>query len=296
MVVLRVSIHPDISLPLTPGYGYHIYNRGNEKRDLFFVPRNYHYFLGKYEEYMDGFVDTYAYCILKNHFHLLVKVKPVEDILARASQVNFNILNKLFVRRYVLPWFFRPDISGLGLTVLPIWESANVGTVFSDTSTLTIAKLTELLNLRYDIGKSYTNAGFHCKNLEELNPFHQLGSYIVSERIRRFLLGYAKAINVQQNRTGSLFQKAFRRKWIPTEENGQKVVNYIHHSPIHHGICRDYSTYEYSSYSKIISGDSTVVNTEKTVDLFGNLSEFKRLSELYRSYRWDKEKFYIEEN
>ena len=47
---------------------YHIYNRGNNYGNLFYIERNYHYFLRKYWEYLNDFVDTLAYCLLKNHF------------------------------------------------------------------------------------------------------------------------------------------------------------------------------------------------------------------------------------
>lgn len=60
---------------LIPGNFYHIFNRGISKEKIFFQQRNYFYFLRKYEEYLSDFVETYAYCLLPNHFHFLVKVK-----------------------------------------------------------------------------------------------------------------------------------------------------------------------------------------------------------------------------
>ena len=55
---------------------YHIYNRGINGEDIFREKRNYYYFLKQYHKYCSPFLDTYAYVLLKNHFHLLVKVKP----------------------------------------------------------------------------------------------------------------------------------------------------------------------------------------------------------------------------
>jgi hypothetical protein len=60
---------------LEAGRFYHIYNRGINGANLFYEERNYGYFLQKYAYYMCDVVDTYAYCLLKNHFHLLVRVK-----------------------------------------------------------------------------------------------------------------------------------------------------------------------------------------------------------------------------
>ncbi len=66
--------------PLQPGVFYHIYNRGNNGEDLFRVERNYPYFLKLYEKYVTPIADTYAYCLLKNHFHFLVRIKNEEEI------------------------------------------------------------------------------------------------------------------------------------------------------------------------------------------------------------------------
>ena len=65
--------------PLQSGQYYHIYNRGNNREDLFVEERNYHHFLKLYAEYIQPVADTYAYCLLKNHFHVLVYIKTVEE-------------------------------------------------------------------------------------------------------------------------------------------------------------------------------------------------------------------------
>lgn len=59
---------------------YHIYNRGINKGDVFFETRNYEYFLKLYEKHIDPIADTYAWCLMKNHFHLLVKIKDESQI------------------------------------------------------------------------------------------------------------------------------------------------------------------------------------------------------------------------
>ncbi|GAB2568215.1 hypothetical protein GCM10027190_17500 [Spirosoma areae] len=42
--------------------------------------RNYFFFLKRYADFMTPVVDTFAYCLLGNHFHLLIRVKS-EHIL-----------------------------------------------------------------------------------------------------------------------------------------------------------------------------------------------------------------------
>ena len=70
------------SAALQPGHYYHLYNRGNNREDLFREERNYRYFLELYAHHIGPVADTLAYCLLKNHFHLLVKMKA-----AQTSQV-----------------------------------------------------------------------------------------------------------------------------------------------------------------------------------------------------------------
>lgn len=62
--------------PLQTGQTYHIYNRGNNGENLFRERRNYYYFLNLYNKHIVPIADTYAYCLMPNHFHLLVYIKP----------------------------------------------------------------------------------------------------------------------------------------------------------------------------------------------------------------------------
>lgn len=78
--------------PLQPGIYYHIFNKGNNGEDLFREVRNYSYFLTLYIKYILPIADTYAYCLLKNHFHLLVRIKEEDQYL---SFQNFDNKGKL---------------------------------------------------------------------------------------------------------------------------------------------------------------------------------------------------------
>jgi len=62
------------------GRVYHIYNRGNNHENLFYTEENYHYFLKLYDKYLSAIFDTYCYCLMPNHFHLLVRVKEENEI------------------------------------------------------------------------------------------------------------------------------------------------------------------------------------------------------------------------
>lgn len=56
------------------GRSYHIYNRGNNRGQVFFEMDNYDYFMRLYKSYMAKLADLYAYCLLPNHFHLLLRI------------------------------------------------------------------------------------------------------------------------------------------------------------------------------------------------------------------------------
>ena len=65
--------------PLKFGTYYHIFNRGNNRRNLFYEDENYRFFLRRYAQHIEPVAKTYAYCLLPNHFHLLVYVRTPQE-------------------------------------------------------------------------------------------------------------------------------------------------------------------------------------------------------------------------
>lgn len=61
--------------PIEADRFYHIYNRGINGENIFKSDRNYLFFLNKISEFLLPVCDVYAYCLMPNHFHLLVKIK-----------------------------------------------------------------------------------------------------------------------------------------------------------------------------------------------------------------------------
>jgi putative transposase len=82
---------PRRASPIVAGRYYHIYNRGNNRQPIFFERENYLFFLRRLRRYLVGEPKTsevIAYCLMPNHFHLLVS--PHDDCLSRRMQ-RFSI-------------------------------------------------------------------------------------------------------------------------------------------------------------------------------------------------------------
>lgn len=77
---------------LEPGHYYHIYNQGNNKENIFFENKNYSYFLGLLKKYVLSISKIYAYFLLPNHFHLLIRVNDDTEHV-KCSQVFSNFFN-----------------------------------------------------------------------------------------------------------------------------------------------------------------------------------------------------------
>lgn len=58
-----------------PSHIYHIYNQGNNRQKIFFNRGNFLFFLKKIHEHILPFGEVLAWCLMPNHFHLMVYVK-----------------------------------------------------------------------------------------------------------------------------------------------------------------------------------------------------------------------------
>ncbi|MBN1304909.1 MAG: hypothetical protein JXA13_10780 [Anaerolineales bacterium] len=74
--------------PLQFGQYYHIYNRGNNRENLFVQQRNYTYFMRLYARHILPVGETFAYCLLPNHFHFLIRTRTEEEQEAYIGSVS----------------------------------------------------------------------------------------------------------------------------------------------------------------------------------------------------------------
>jgi putative transposase len=110
-----------------PGEYYHIYNRGNGKRDIFIDSEDFIFFLDRLRENLfpefvlsklakikkrgggevlprrqilpENSFDLVSYCLMPNHFHLIVKQKkeiPVTQLLLKVSTGYSKYFNKKY--------------------------------------------------------------------------------------------------------------------------------------------------------------------------------------------------------
>jgi REP element-mobilizing transposase RayT len=101
----------------------------------------------------------------------------------------------------------------------------------------------------------------------------------------RFLFNsYAKWFNIKYSRTGSLFEKNFKRKIIEEDEYLKELIVYINTNPIKHSIVNKPELYEWTSYKEIINEQYVLINNQLVLDQFGSLENFKFVHE-NKSYK-----------
>lgn len=103
-----------------PNNYYHVFNRGNDKQDIFLDREDYYFFLNRLKEYLYpelledapptshkykrkklpvGCFDLVCYCLMPNHFHWLIKqnlLVPISKIISKISTSYSIYFNKKY--------------------------------------------------------------------------------------------------------------------------------------------------------------------------------------------------------
>ncbi|MCL2327963.1 MAG: transposase [Bacteroidetes bacterium] len=77
--------------PLIPNMVYHIFNHANGFENTFRSDNNFRFFLEKYRHHISPVAETYAYCLMPNHFHIVVRIRQreiIEKIIEVRSSSN----------------------------------------------------------------------------------------------------------------------------------------------------------------------------------------------------------------
>ncbi len=184
------------TIPLEFESYYHIYNRGINRCSLFREDDDYKHFLRLYEKYIEPVADTFAWVLMPNHFHLLIRIKSEEEIL-------------------------KPDRLDVQDASKPV---------------------------RLKIPHQYFSNLFNA---------------------------YSKYVNKKYQRTGSLFERPFKRKHVDDEAYLRTLVLYIHNNPIHHDFTDMTIDYPWSSYLSCLSDKPTKLLKKEVIGWFDDEANFK---------------------
>ncbi|MEM0541419.1 hypothetical protein WFZ85_02220 [Flavobacterium sp. j3] len=170
---------------LEKNHYYHIFNRGINGCTIFNSNENKAFFLKQLDKYTNDKVSFFAYCLMDNHFHFVVRIDEDEK---QVTQLFSNFFNS-----------------------------------------------------------------------------------------------YVKAFNKQNNRTGSLFEKHFKRIRLKNEEYLRSLIVYVHLNPTHH-LGLDFEEYKFSSYQAILSSKESKIKKNEVMQLFDDKENFI----FYHKQRKDK--------
>ena len=205
---------------------YHIYNQGNNRNPIFFSRENYLFFLNKINRHINPHADVIAWCLMPNHFHLMVYVHTLEiEIKETTGNANEGFTGSAGA------------IEGFtGSETLT--QNTNEG--FTESETLNrISRPPRMRDLNNSIGvllRSYTRA---IDNQEKIT-----GSL------------FRKASRTECLTTMDLHAPSFLDtpdgtrilRHFPEVEYPQVCFNYIHDNPVKAGLVKQAKDWEFSSF------------------------------------------------
>jgi REP element-mobilizing transposase RayT len=138
--------------PLQPDRSYHILNHANGFENIFRTEANFVYFLEKYRLYISPIAETYAYSLMPNHFHLVVRIRKRETIEA-LIRVNND-------------WSIRYNFSKVATFDEETNKRYNFGKVISDEE------------IEKYLSKQFSNL-FSCYTQSFNKVYHRMGSLFI---------------------------------------------------------------------------------------------------------------------
>lgn len=194
-------------MEIEKGYIYHFYNQGNNRQKIFFNRENYLFFLRKIKIHILPYADILAWCLMPNHFHLMVLVREI--VIANSGSATQSRIN-------------------------------------SGSAT-----------------QSRINSGSATQSRTPTNNS-------INKSIGILLASYTRAINKQNNSSGSLFREKTKAECIncpkgitpsfftkngisqiniqhPEKQYPQLCFNYIHQNPVKANLVKHETDWEFSS-------------------------------------------------
>jgi putative transposase len=235
---------------LEPGKCYHIYNCGINGTNLFHEREDYYRFLKLMEKYVLPVCEIYAWVLMNNHFHILVKIR--ENRVYKYSNDSGMFDKERF-----------NDIK---------WETMELSPGQTLTGPSDAVRFERPL---FNLTASDEGGPDSVKiKLQDLAP---LKSKIIPKAHLHFshlFNAYAKYFNIRHKRHGSLFERQFNRKLINNKRYFKALVIYIHQNPVHHRFCDNVLDYGWSSYLTFISVKPTNLSREEVLGWFDGGANF----------------------
>lgn len=99
----------------------------------------------------------------------------------------------------------------------------------------------------------------------------------IGDIVRRITVGYAQYHNVQNGRTGHLFQNRFRSEPIDSDTDFLAVLRYIHQNPLKAGMVKNIEDYKWSSFNAYIENEpeNMMVETAFGLKYFRDIKHFE---------------------
>jgi putative transposase len=205
---------PTLRTPFFPNTVYHVVHHGNAFDDIFYRPDNYDFFLQKYKQYISPIANTFAYCLMPNHFHIGLKIKPIDEL-------KYAFATHAGIRKYQNAAYTPEQIT---------------------------AKISEITDESLDLR--------------------------IATQFAHFLNAYAKAINKQEDRKGSLFLDSIKAEHVDNAAYYRNMVRYIHNNPVKHGFCEKATDWAHSSIHAFNSVKFSQLERNEVMDWFGGAEAF----------------------
>jgi len=254
---------------LQSGKYYHIYNHANGFEKIFRNESNCHFFLEKYTFHLSVFIDTYAYCLMSNHFHFLIRVKSREEILSGLKKILDVGEFSTPPASQTLPKF-QTSVKSLQPEELREKQIVQIPDFFQ------AAKMSASSRFKaYEkITKKYLTLIEILKSAKSSSEADAFIEHWISRQFGDLFSSYTQAFNKQNNRMGGLFIKNFQRKDVTSDEYLRTLVVYIHNNPVHHGFVNKPEEWLFSSYSEILNGRTQFIDLISVLRWFENPENF----------------------
>jgi len=136
----------------------------------------------------------------------------------------------------------------------------------------------------YCLLRNHFHATVFIKNKEDLTPnltgLEDLSGFKIkepSQYFSNFFNAYARGVNIATQRTGSLFERPFKRIPVDNESYLMRLIVYVHQNPQKHKFEDDFRNWNYSSYHELIADIPTRLQRDKMMQLFGSQQDFIRI-------------------